>query len=99
MELTKQQIQDYVLRLADEECAVEEGEEAWVEANVKLLVEGDTITEHKSAYNTNIYKAGDYYFDVTFMRDNSGYWGSFRYPTEICEVKPVEVTVTKYVPV
>lgn len=72
--------------------------------NVKCVESGDEIAEHKTVYNTDVYEvtSGDVveYFEVTFSRSNSGYWGdSERYDPEFKKVKPVEevVTVTRWV--
>lgn len=50
--------------------------------------------EHKTCYLTKVYQVdfaeGDEHFEVTWTRDNSGYWGDGeRYPGEVRKVKPV----------
>jgi len=62
--------------------------------NVICVVEGDEIVNHKAVYNVDVYKVGDgdsaEYFEVTFSRDNSGYWGDGeRHEPEFRKVKPV----------
>jgi hypothetical protein len=66
--------------------------------DVKCIVEGDDEVEHKTVYNTCVYQVGQgddtEYFEVTFSRSNSGYWGdSERYDPEFRKVVPVKRVV------
>ena len=66
--------------------------------NIKCIESGDEIAEHKTVYNTDVYEvtSGDVveYFEVTFSRSNSGYWGdSERYDPEFRKVVPVKKVV------
>lgn len=74
--------------------------------DVKCIVSGDDIAEHKTVYNTNVYEVtkngSAEYFEATFSRSNSGYWGdSERYDPEFCKVVPVKkvVEITEWVAV
>lgn len=67
--------------------------------NVKCVESGDEIAEHKTVYNTDVYEVAlpdgtAEYFEVTFSRSNSGYWGdSERYDPEFRKVVPVKKVV------
>ena len=102
MTKTFEEIKKIVLAHADR-CndydGVSEEDYEWAHDNVKLIEEGDGIVEHKTVYQTDIYSVEvegvTRYFDVTFTRDNSGYWSDGEsYPPEIIEVVPVEVVKT-----
>lgn len=65
--------------------------------DVKCIVKGDEQCEHKMCWNSNVYQVGAEYFEVTFSRDNSGYWSdgesydpAFR--KVVPRVKVVEIT-------
>jgi len=59
--------------------------------------EGDTITEHKHVYNTDVYKVGDQFFAVTFTRDNTGYWSDGEsYAPTVVEVFAKTITKVVY---
>ncbi|MFZ2190080.1 MAG: hypothetical protein WAV48_04830 [Candidatus Magasanikiibacteriota bacterium] len=58
---------------------------------------GEDIVDHKTVHNSNVYKCGDQFFEVTWYRSNTGYWGdSEREAPEVCEVEPHVVTKTEY---
>lgn len=66
------------------------------------LMTSDEETSHKTCYTTSVYKyvPTEEFFEVTWTRDNSGYWSDGeRYPGTVRKVKPVTsvVTVTNYV--
>lgn len=72
--------------------------------DVKCIVAGDDEVSHKTVYNTCVYQVGQdddvEYFEVTYSRSNSGYWGdSERYDPEFRKVKPVKkvVEITEWV--
>lgn len=75
--------------------------------DVKCIVSGDEIAEHKTVYNTDVYQVGPNgdmaeYFEVTFSRSNSGYWGdSERYDPEFRKVAPLKrvVEITEWISV
>lgn len=59
---------------------------------------GDWEIEHKSQYKEDVYQIGEQYFAVLQQRDNSGYWSDGEsYDPDVYEVKPQQVTVTKWV--
>lgn len=90
-------IQQLVLDYAADNDQSEE-EYAWCEDNVSLIVDGDWIAEWKIKYRCKVYKVGEQFFEVTFSKDDCGYWGDGeRYEPTICEVVPREVTKTIYV--
>lgn len=61
---------------------------------------GDWEIEHKSQYKEDIYQIDNQYFAVMIQRDNSGYWSDGEtYDPEVYEVKPEQVTITKWVAV
>ena len=58
-----------------------------------LMHEEDDV-EHKTCYLTKVYRLVDDYFEVTWTRDNSGYWGDGeRYGGETRKVVPVKKVV------
>ena len=72
--------------------------------DVKCIVSGDDEVSHKTVFNTDVYQVGvgdsAEYFEVTFSRDNSGYWSDGeRYEPEFRKVRPIheQVVVTKWV--
>lgn len=70
--------------------------------DVKCIVEGDDEVNHKTVYNTCVYRVGDEptaeYFEVVFSRSNGGYWGdSERYDPEFRKVVPEVETITRVV--
>lgn len=100
-EYTKEELKRIVLGWSDgcgrTDITLTEEESAWAKENIVLVQRGEDVVEHKSVYNSNIYSVNGFFFDVTFTRDNCGYWGDGEsYPPEIYEVKPVQVTKTEY---
>lgn len=58
---------------------------------------GADIVDHKTVHNSNVYKCGDQFFEVTWYRSNTGYWrDSESEDPEVYEVEPFEVTKTEY---
>ena len=101
-QFTKKQLAEIVLWFASEgdpeDYDIDDVTEKWAEDNVKCIEEGNDVVEHKTVYNSNIYLVEGIHFEVTFTRDNSGYWGDGeRYDPEIYEVFPTQVTKTVYV--
>lgn len=64
----------------------------------ECLVHEEEFIKHKMVLNIAVWKYGEQFFEVTYVRDNSGYWsdGESYLPT-VAEVFPEEVTVIKYV--
>lgn len=99
---TKEQLEEIVLWYANEysdgDCPHTTIE--WCKENIKCVDTGDDIVEHKTVYNSDVYRVEGVYFEVTFTRDNSGYWSDGeRYDPTICQVVPREVTKIEWVPV
>lgn len=66
----------------------------------ELVYEGGEEVNHKTVYQTSVYRLHDQYFEVTSSRDNSGYWSDGeRYEPDVREVKPVKkvVEITEWV--
>ena len=64
----------------------------------ECLVHKEEFIEHKMVLNIAVWKYGEHFFEVTYARDNSGYWSDGEsYPPTVAEVFPEEVTVIKYV--
>ena len=62
------------------------------------MVHDEEYIDHKSVIYVEVWKHGTQFFEVTFTRDNSGYWSDGEsYPPTVDEVFPEEVTVIKYV--
>lgn len=101
-QFTKKQLEQAVLCYANDddplEYGIDEGMFDSIIDNVKTIEVGDDVVEHKTVYNSNIYLVEGIYFEVTFTRDNSGYWGDGeRYDPTIQEVFPKQITKTIYV--
>jgi len=100
-QFTKKQLEEIVLWFAKdngEDCPLGEDAEVWADKNIKCVEQGDDVVECKMVYNSNVYLVEGIYFEVTFTRDNSGYWGDGEsYDPEIYEVFPTQVTKTVYV--
>lgn len=63
-----------------------------------IRVAHDDGIEHKTAWHNHVYKVNNEYFEVTWCRGNTGYWGDGeRYDPEVRKVKPVIVEVTQWV--
>lgn len=78
----------------------EDGEVWGEDGTIKLIEQGAEQCEHKTCWNSNVYQVADEYFEVTFSRDNSGYWSDGeRYDPEFRKVVPrvKVVTVTEWV--
>ena len=104
MAKTIEEIEKIVLAHADD-CndyeGVSEEDYEWAHDNVKLVEEGVDIIEHKTVHQTSIYSADvegvTRYFEVTFFRDNTGYWSDGEsYPPEIIEVVHEQVVMTMW---
>lgn len=96
-QFSKEQLAEIVLWFASEDDPedhdIDADTEKWAEENIKCIEVGDDVVEHKTVYNSNIYQVEDVYFEVTFTRDNCGYWGDGeRYAPTIQEVFPKEIT-------
>lgn len=82
---------------------IDEFEEKFIEdGEVKLpqsaIVYEDESIEHKLVISTVVWEYFGQFFEVTYTKDNSGYWRDGEsYPPTVAEVFPKEVTVTKYV--
>lgn len=64
----------------------------------ECLVHEEEYIDGKLLFNIVVWKHGEQFFEMTYTRDNSGYWGEGEnYPPEVTEVFPIEVTTTKYV--
>lgn len=100
-QFTKEQLSDIVLWYADEyssEDCPHTTEDDWCKLNVKLIENGDDVVDYKRVYRSDIYEVEGIYFEVTFSRDNSGYWSDGeRYDPTIAEVFPKQVTKTIWV--
>lgn len=94
-QFTKEQLAEIVLWWAndadDEECPVNIDD--WDTNSIKTVEIGEDVVEHKAVYNSNIYQVEGVYFEVTFTRDNCGYWGDGEhYAPTVQEVFPKEIT-------
>lgn len=100
-QFTKKQLAEIVLWYADEysaENCPHTVEDDWCALNVKLIESGEDIADYKLVYRSDIYEVAGIHFEVTFTRDNSGYWGDGeRYDPTIQEVFPKQITKTIYV--
>lgn len=62
------------------------------------MVHDEENIEHKLVCYIEVWEHGTQFFEVTYARDNSGYWSDGeRYPPTVAEVFPVEVKSIKYV--
>lgn len=74
---------------------IEDGE---VDLPKYCLVYEERIVDHKLIIYTEVWNYFGQFFEVTYTRDNSGYWGEGEsYPVEVQKVFPKEVTKTIYV--
>jgi len=98
-QFSKEQLAEIVLWFAKddgEDCPYEA--EEWACSNIKTVEDGDDVVEHKTVYNSNVYLVEGIYFEVTFTRDNCGYWSDGeRYDPTIQEVFPKVITKIIYV--
>ena len=103
--LTKEQLEGFVLYLVTEEVygllpeGCEDNEETW--GSLVTIEEGSRIVGRKTVFQTNIYQfvPTGQYFAIDFKEDNVGYWSgeSKSYEPKVREVKPVQVSITKWV--
>jgi hypothetical protein len=62
--------------------------------DAECVYSGPDEVYHKTVSQTSVYKVGEQFFEVTSMRDNSGYWSDGeRYEPEVRIVKPVKKMV------
>lgn len=68
--------------------------------DAECVYAGPDEINHKTVYQTSVYKLGEQHFEVTNSRDNSGYWSDGEsYDPHVVEVKPVKklVEITEWV--
>lgn len=62
-----------------------------------LVDRGDEVVDHKHVYQSDVYEHNGQFFEVTYIRSNSGYWGdSEREDPIVSEVFPYTFTETRY---
>ena len=101
---TGEQLKNFVLYGVTEEehgdlpDGCEDNSDVW--KNITVVDEGARSVNHKRVYQTNVYRftPTDQYFAIDFTEDNVGYWSgeSESYEPEVREVKPVQVSITKW---
>lgn len=99
MKLTNKQLMKAIVDFVDE-SDMDDDLSDHIADNIEIIEEQEPIVDHKTVSTSVIYKwvPTDQYFKVIFNESNSGYWrDSEKYDTNIYEVEPKTVTVTKWV--